>query len=182
MLLWVQRKFLKITPISLLGNAINGQRPGWTFYVLGTPWYALINGKIIEMEELAQNGLLHEVICTSSVQYRQDGGSRGKTPGTRPQGGPWKFCYCKIIFKKPFVGCSFVSSVRTSLLVRFVLILGAWFIMTFLGVSLTILWALIYINMEQFEDWITEYQCFIRVLNWLALFPAPSCLWAATPT
>jgi len=43
----------------------------------------------------------------------------------------------EIMFKKPFVGRSFVSSLRTSLLVRFVLILGR----------------------------IMEYQCFITVLN-----------------
>ena len=59
-----------------------------------------------------------------------------------------------MIFKKPFVGRSFVSSVRTSLLVRFVLILGC----------------------------IMEYQCFIRVLNWFAFVVAPSCPCAATHT
>ena len=68
-------------------------------------------------------------------QYRREGDSQGKTPGPGPQEGPWKFCYCKIIFKKPFVGRSFVSSLRTSLSVRFVLILSAWFIVSSISSS-----------------------------------------------
>ena len=36
--------------------------------------------------------------------------------------------------------------------------------------------------MEQFEDCIMEYQCFIRVLNSFAFVVAASCPCAATPT
>ena len=86
--------------------------------------------------DIRQYMLILRIYC----QYCREEGLAGVQPR-----GPRNFCYCKIVFKKPFVGRSFASSLRTSLLVSFVLILGC----------------------------IMEYQCFITVLNRFAFVVAP---------